>query len=346
MTVIERIQAYRDNPGVNQSKIKRIISVDDPEEEKLPGRKQYMETGDIVDSIITIPQDYWENKFLIVEAENRPGGAMDKIVNYVWNNRGEQEMLLALPDKIEEAVLIEEYVGNKHWGISQRINKVVEECSSYWDFLLEAQGRTIVLKKDWAICNMVAQNLKSSPNTTKYFAENGLTLTSEYQLDVYGTLNEVSCKGLLDKCLFNEQDRTIQPLDFKVTGTNVREWKYQARKSRADIQASFYTALLKQKFVDWRVLPFAFLVASSNPNVMPYVYHCTEKDLHIGEYGATRVKSYLLNEDMVVITQEEDIIYGWRDALEIYKDAVRLGIDDFDLDSFYSGRVKPLDVWS
>lgn len=346
MTIIEEIQGYRDNPGVNQSQLKRIINIDDPEPERIPGRKRYMETGDIVDSIITIPAEYHQDKFLIVDSEKRPGETMDKLISYVYANRGEETDLHNLTSKIEEAITIEEYVGNAHWNMDQRVEKVIKETHSYWNFLMEASGRTIVLTKEWDICSQIASNLKSSPNTVRFHNENGLTVTSNHQLAVYGTLQEVNCKALLDKCLFNEQARTIQPLDYKVTSSSLREWNRSSRKFRPDIQASFYTTLLKQKYSDWEVLPFAFLVASANPAISPYVYICTEVDLTIGERGASRIKSHLLNEEGTRITVEEDIIYGWRDALEIYKDAIRLGIEDFDIDSFYSQRTKPLDLWS
>lgn len=346
MTVLERVQRYQEDKGVNQSLVKKIISVDDPEPERMPGRKKNMEIGDIVDTILTMPAESYQGKFLIVDKETRPSDAMDKIVNYVYTNRGEENDLFNLTSVIEEAITLAEYKGNAHWTTEQRVEKVQKEVKEYWDFMLEAEGRTVVLSKEWQLCTEIAAILKSSPNTVSYHKENGLTITAEFQLDLYGELSGVRCKGLLDKVLFDDVNRTIQPVDFKVTGGSVQYWKSTARKFRYDIQASFYTALLRLNYPDWQILPFAFLVANHNPAVQPYVYTTSPIDLHIGEMGGRRFKSMMLNEDDVIITKEEDIIYGWRDALEIYKDCMQLGLDDFDLDSFYSNRTKPLDLWS
>lgn len=346
MTALERVRKYQEDPGVNQSLVKKIISVDDPEPERMPGRKKNMEIGDIVDTILTMPQEAYQDKFLIVDKDTRPSDMMDKIVTYVFNNRGEEKDLLNLTGLIEDAIALAEYKGNKHWDAARRVEEVNKEVADYWKFLIEAEGRTVVLSKEWQLCTEIAANLKSSPNTAPYHKENGLTVTAEFQLDLYGELSGVRCKGLLDKVLFDDMNRTIQPVDFKVTGGSVQYWKSTARKFRYDIQASFYTALLRLNYPDWEILPFAFLVANHNPAVQPYVYTASPIDLHVGEMGARRFKSMLLNEDDVIITKEEDIIYGWRDALEIYKDCLQLGLDDFDLDSFYSNRTKPLDLWS
>lgn len=346
MTVTERVLRYQEDSGVNQSLLKKVISVDDPEPEKLPGRKKYMEIGDVVDAILTFPQEAYTDKFLIVDSETRPGDTMDKIITFVYNNRGQETDLEILTPLIEKAVEITEYKGNAHWTTDQRVEKVIKETSAYWNHLMAAEGRTIVLTKDWQNCQQIANNLKTATNTVAYHRENGFTITAEYQLDLYGNLSEVRCKGLLDKVLFDDVNRTIQPIDYKVTGGSLRDWKYTARKFRYDIQSSFYTALLRINYPDWEILPFAFLVANHNPAVQPYVYTASPFDLHIGEFGARRFKSMLLNEDDIIITKEEDIIYGWRDALEIYKDCVRLGVEDFDLDSFFNNRIKVLDVWS
>jgi len=343
---MKEILEYEASPAVNQTLLKRIINIDDPEPERVPGRNKYMETGSIVDAILTLPQEWWKDKFLIVQEEKRPGETMDKIINRVYQQASSEANLYMLRDLIEGAIEEVQYKGNAHWTMQQRVDNVIKETISYWDFLQEAEGRTIVLQKEWDICSRIAENFKSSPNTYKYFAEDNFILRAKYQFPLYATLSEVDCKGLLDKCLFNERDFTIEPIDFKVTSASVREWKYQARRNRADIQASFYTALLKFHYPEWKVLPFTFLVGSANPAVSPYVYPCSPTDLYVGEYGATRVKSVLINEQDFNITREEEYIYGWRQALDIYKDAVRLGIEDFDLDSYFNNRTKMLELWS
>lgn len=346
MSALDTMQEYYDSPAVNQSLVKFILGSQEEEEIKLPGRKKSMELGSLVDLILTVPVEEWENKILTVEAEDRPSESMDRIITHVYKNRETSTDLHQLRNLIEEAIEIINYKGNASWSTTQRINKVIEKCSEHWEFLMLSEGRTVTLISEMEKAYEIADQIRHSPNTLKYFREDNFITQAYYQYAIYETLEEVPCKGLLDKCIINDKDKEILPIDFKVTGS-ISEWaRYIARKFRYDIQASFYTNLLKKKYPDYKILPFTFIVASANPKISPYVYECTEMDLYIGEHGANRHKGLITDaEDEHVMRTLIDPIHGYKQGLEIYKQCKRLGLENYDLDSYLTNRTSQLNLW-
>ena len=345
MSVLHQMQEYYESPALNQSFLKKLIDVDDVEIPKLPGSQRFMEPGTVIDWIITIPPDQWKDKMLIVQAEKKPSETMETILNMVWESREAESDLNNLIPQIEQAITAVEYVGNRNWYMSQKVDKVINSIKEFWELRLEAEGKTVVLQNDFDNYMQIADNIKGSANTYKYFVDDGLVTTLETQHPVYATLEGVDCKGLLDLVSINEQTKTMLPMDLKVTNASLRNWKYTARKFRYDFQASFYTALLKAKYPEYTILPFTFIVASQNPAVTPFVYVCTELDLIAGETGIVRVKSRVTTADDTLMGLEVDEVSGWKDALDIYTNCKRLGLDNFDLESYLTNRTKRLDLW-
>ena len=70
----------------------------------------------------------------------------------------------------------------------------------------------------------------------------------------------------------------------------------------------------------------------------------TELDLHIGKYGAERRKSIVELIETGNSYNEVEFIYGWNDALQIYKQCKQLGMIDYNLTKTLSG-TTPLNVW-
>jgi len=158
-------------------------------------------------------------------------------------------------------------------------------------------------------------------------------------MDIYWECLGEQCKGLLDLAI--ESDGVIQPIDVKVTGVNPNNFKWQARKFRYDIQASFYSDGLTA--LGYIVKPFINIVASTNPLVLPFVYIYTERDLEVGRNGCRKIKGRYYNP--IDEWLEEDYIYGYMDAINIYKQAKELGLSSYDIESYQNKRTKELNLW-
>lgn len=162
----------------------------------------------------------------------------------------------------------------------------------------------------------------------------------EFQKIVYWEYDDEKCKGLLD--IYKEQNGYGRIVDLKITDSTHREFKKIARRFRYDFQLSFYYQGISDT-TNLLQLPPCLLVYSTADNYAE-VYELTEIDLHIGKYGAERRKSVIELIETGDSFNEVEFIYGWNDALQIYKQCKQLGMTDYNLTKTLSG-TTPLNVW-
>ncbi len=327
------ILTYRENPALNQSFLKQIIGVYDTiirtEEEKL-----VMTLGSVVDCLITTPS-LFDEMFMVMDADiKRPSDTMVNISQYVFKNTTDFD-LNNNSTLLEEAIIKYSYVGNRVWDLEAKVEKIIKECSEYWEHLKVSSGKLVITKDLHSQALLIVHKLLTSFNTKSYF-----NVDSHKQMDIYWKCLGEQCKGLLDWAI-EESNSVIQPLDIKVTGVNPANYKWQARKFRNDFQASFYSDGLTA--LGYIVKPFINIVASTNPSIEPFVYIYSERDLEVGRNGCRKIKGKYYNhlEEWL----EEDYIYGYMDAINIYKQAKELGLPNYDIESYQNKRTKNLNLW-
>jgi len=344
-----RIEEYRDKPGLNQSLLKSIIGLPSEKEYEEPGRSYSMDMGSIVDALITTPE--YKDNFMILESDiEAPTGMMEKIVYYVYNSikNEERKPLEMWGSYLEIAIDKYQYKGSKNWTLENRINKILEETNTFFEHLMDSNGKTVVTQTEYNLANKIATNILTAKNTRHWF-DNDFEKYGQYP--IYWDYKQkpedeseegIPCKGLADWILFYP-DQTCQIIDLKVTSGNTQTWPQTiAKQFRYDIQGSFYNNGLST--IGWRPDRFINIVASQNPNIEPYVYIHTDVDAYIGQWGARRIKSKLYTPIFEI--NQEDVIYGFDDAIQIYKQAKLLGIDHWDIESFQNGRIKDLNLWT
>lgn len=335
-----RIEEYRDAEGLNQSLLKSIIGLPSEKEYEEPGRSYNMDMGSIVDALITTPE--YKDNFMILESDiEAPTGMMEKIVYYVYNNvkNEERKPLEMWWSYLEIAIDKYQYKGSKNWTLENRIDKILTETNTFFEHLMDSNGKTVVTQTEYSLANKIATNILTAKNTRHWF-NNDFEKYGQYP--IYWEYQEEKCKGLLDWVLFYP-DQTCQVIDLKVTSGNTQTWPQVIGKQfRSDIQGSWYNNGLET--IGWRPDRFINIVASQNPNIEPYVYVHTKEDAYIGQWGARRIKSKIYTPTFEI--NQEDVIYGFDDAIQIYKQAKLLGIDHWDIESFHNGRIRDLNLWT
>ncbi len=337
---MDTIRAYRDRDALNYSYIKRIIGASDIDDDELviaPGERKHITMGQLVDLMLSYPEELINDNLYFYKYE-KPSDTIIQIIYNAYTGSGDitDDELLASIDKFG-------YVGNRSWDNQRKLQEIKAKGEDYINFLFTSKDKLIISEDEYTTARLILSNLKTSDNTKNLILAEG-----QHQLPLYTTMYDVDCKALLDKLIF-KHDNTIapiiQPIDFKITSGSLQSWKYVARKFRYDIQASWYTEIIKRVYPFHTILPFKFIVGSANPNIKPYVYICTDEDLSIGKMGFRRYRTIRYNETDKKTKTVEDIL-GWMQGLHVYKTMKELNLTDtFDIQGHYNNRTENLNLW-
>lgn len=224
-------------------------------------------------------------------------------------------------ESIQAAINEVGYYNNRHKDNvdeDKRIDEFLPFEDIYNDLI---SGKKIVSTSTKKEAEVIANFILSDKKAGKY-------MDGDYQQAIYWQHEDVNCKGLLDV----QGNGFIT--DLKITDSSLRDWKYIARKFRYDFQLSYYR-------YGTGTNPDVYIVVYSTADRAVDVFKLSELDLEIGRFGCNRNKSKLiLFED---VYQEQEVIYGWEDAISIYKEAKERNLPDFNVS--YSELVNPLNVW-
>lgn len=296
-------ESYYSNPGISQSKLKLLLgpnpnifnTVQEPElyfEEK-----KHFVLGDAVDCQLTRPPEEFSRKFHVSRVANKPSDTIKSIVNEVYDRVKiiesiEIGSITDHPTMILISCNNHEY--QMRWNESTRINKVCEAWE-YWEDLKQAEGKQVLSEEEDSLISQIVMSIRTSPNTSKYF-QVSKDVEVLYQLAIYFPCQGLDCKALLDMVVINHKEKTIQPIDIKTMGDQTIYFPKSLRQRRYDIQAAFYTqailqwCIMQDKYLDYKILNFKFIVESTvNPGT-PLVFTCSNELLAIGREG--RVQEY------------------------------------------------------
>jgi hypothetical protein len=196
-----------------------------------------------------------------------------------------------------------------------------------------AKGISYVSKEKHDEAQFIASHLLTDKKTERYFKE------VDFQVPLYWNYNDVECKGLLDMLYTTDY---AQVRDIKITDASLREWKKIARRFRYDFQVSFYSEGVNENIPLPQRPPL--LIVYSTADKQSEVFELTDVDLHTGKYGCERKRSVIEFIETGDKFNEVEFIHGWNDAIEIYKQAKELGLNDYNIftNPFQN---QPLNVW-
>ena len=258
---------YRDNPALNQSflkcfdsyeKVKYALHKSEQELEKEVDKGYKL--GLMVDTIIT-DNDNFDNIFYLSDIPKPTKTQKDLVDKFVELHPNEDMMSFDLVSFCKEHKFWSNLVDEEK--ISEKVN--ADEIISYYLFLKETKTKYFVTQEEIDLAKSLVELFKTS--YTKDFFEH----TTHYQLELYGKIDGIDSKGLLDMVIKNDSDKTIQihdieippksilPMDMKVTTLNpltaIKKFKY-------NIQAAWYFMLLRTVYPEYRIFNPVYLFAS------------------------------------------------------------------------------------
>lgn len=314
------MKSYYDNPAISNSKLNLLE--EGPFEYMLNARKEadYFDEGSAVDCILTTPELAESTLMFLPKNIKVPTGKTKEVIRRVVNEKAVTD------EEILNILYLEDYQPN--WKPETSLNKIKE----YEDYLnlyrYAAEEDRIVLSYDQkkTIDSCVSKVLKS-PTAGKYFTQSphfneDFYTSVETQIPFYWSKNvldtEIDLKCLMDVVLFNDKEKTIDPVDLKTTGNPPEKFPYSYITYRYFRQAAFYTQALQQKYPEYTVNPFKFVVVSKNDEYEPIVYEVSSFDLSVGIKGGYRANSTSLYrgtdnllKELVIRRKESNWITPW-----------------------------------
>ncbi len=317
----QEVEDYRNSEAVSQSKLKLLtVSVDAFKEVKEPEmffeEKEHFIIGSAVDDFITMGEGYFEENYFI-GSSSKPSALIMSIVQQVFQSRTADDFDNFFNQDLLPAIEAHNYQPN--WKVETRIKKVSEEGESYWNELVQSEGKIVLsVEQDMKVKQIINQLFTHEYTKELFTPEDNEDIY--YQVPIYFEHDEVFCKALLDMIIVNHSNKEVYAHDIKTIGDYTKLFHHQCLKRRYDIQASWYMEALLQwvgnNFPGYNVLPFSFIVASTTKQCPPVEFVTDVEFLNVGKFGVSLLYDYELNEEIqtkVVKTK------GWKQLLSEYK---------------------------
>ncbi len=317
---LEQLTQYANSDSLNQSFLKGVIV--NKVSSKPPSIKTLL--GSYTDTLITLPEHV--NDLFVVD-DLTLTDTQYKIIHKIVE-LGEWDRYT-----IQQAINEVGYYNNRHKEDVNQDKRIDEFLPFEEIYNTLKSGKSYIGSQKANEAEMIAMRLLTDKKTARYFKD------VAYQVPLYWQYDDVECKGLLDMVY---ADKYCQVRDIKITDASLSEWKKVARRFRYDWQLSFYAEGASETFPLPQANPL--LIVYSTTDNCAEVFELTELDLHTGKYGCERRRSVIEIIEKAQSFNEVELIYGWNDAIEIYKQAKELGRDDYNI--FYNPlENKPLNLW-
>lgn len=336
-----RPQAYELSPALSQSDItlfeKNIIKfhheviLREPRDDK---KSDALDLGSLIDAILLDP-DALSNYYVM--AQYKASGKEKEVVDLVWTQLVKDEIPLGKIKTLSTYIpivekAIEDIKYQPKWKPETRVMKIVDNGSEYFEQLKEAGGKVIVSMDMWNLAHSTVDGILEDFSTGPTFKMLKGDDCPEYivvhkSADLYGTDTATGKekKGLLDFFIEDTRSKVIAPWDLKSAKSHA-QFLQNYRMSRYGRQGAFYTALLKENFPKYKILPFQFLVVPTQSGERPEIYIMSESELIVNTDGGEhnmgyRIKGY--KELMAEISWHENE-GAWDHRKEYYETGCNL----------------------
>jgi len=339
MTEREKLQEYFNHPALNQSKLKALLKngvwgLKKQEENEKTSLLYYHEDrsfiiGQAADTLLTRKSDFDAEYY--VPGFKKPSAAIISIITEVYEGRKSDDLS-------ENKSLIHHTCNRQQFSMNlakedlfsdTRVSSVITKGAEYWKSLFEADGKQILQESEIEAARSIADSIERHYAAYELLISENADEEIFHQKDYYFTFpgTEIPCKMLADHVKFNHKKKTIQVTDIKTMWGNPKYFPLQVRDYRYDIQAAFYVTGLSILFPDYDILPFKFIVETTDKGMQgePLIYICSNQLLSAGIYGTEPVyhekSGRLLKPEQKGILAGIDL-YNWHMENGFSKDKV------------------------
>lgn len=275
--------------------------------------------GSMVDILLTEGLDVYNDTFMVAEIPVLTASRLD-IAEELFNTYKDQHKLLESIGKESILAVADKVNFQTNWNNNTRVKKIIEECSDYYNLMVQAKDKIIVSREDHQAAIDCVQALRNSKATSHFFTPPLFSnIENFYQLKFLGKYEDIEVKCMLDLCVVDHENKIIVPVDIKTTFYPEAEFPKAFLKWNYWIQAQLYWYILRQNldndpyFKDFELKDFTFLVVSRNhlnPLVWQYPDTKAEVDLEYGDNFKCRNWRKILKELHYYLTEKPKFPIG------------------------------------
>jgi hypothetical protein len=304
-----------------------------------PGR--HFDKGSAVDILLTEGLKKFEEQ-VYIHSDNFPTGKVLTLADTIFKDYQESGdkvdiKVFATPQHCLDTMDVIDFHTNMVANPEGRTKKF--DLPEFWSYLqmLQMKDKKIVLDYDeYRACKAIVTSLQTHKNTKKYTQLTSRKYEDIYdQLEVYWTFLGENMKCKLDRVIVNNNNKTIQPIDFKTTGDSTLSFVKSITRFNYNYQASIYLEGVKHQFKDllsdgYTILPFMFIIETTVLEYVgtPRLFTINEKTIELSAKGG-KIKGYYVKgwKELVV-----DKIWYDANGYEEHRDYVEnKGIIEIDL---------------
>lgn len=154
---------------------------------------------------------------------------------------------------------------------TSRLGKVLTEKNEiYWDYLKQAEGKTVIDFDTHEHIKNAIEKIKSNPGVMEclgFFADsmNGIKSMNELNLVNVDTMYSFGLRGIIDNLVFDPGKKEIRINDLKSTAKNLSSFTDSIEYYKYWMQAAIYKSLIdfhygsKPEYADWDIV-YRFIV--------------------------------------------------------------------------------------
>lgn len=281
--------------------------------------------GSVVDTLLT-DTDNFDNLYQVAIA-NKPTGQLLTFTEFLIDLHLQDPNRDALELFKEAYSLLEQSNGGK---VRNKFETFVtdfnDKAVDYYEETLLSKDKTLITPDDYALCKKIAQSIRESDTTKEEFLKCN-TFKEVILFDYRG----IPMKCEVDLSYRDDKKKIIEPKDLKVTSfvesfiwDNFLKFNYY-------IQSSLYRYALQQKYPDYDVRPFTFIVGCQNAYNRPLIYTTSDKWHKKGFDGFTvgKVKYKGIDQiiDEIQLTVDNNL---WDISVDNYNNNGVIQIPEFD----------------
>ena len=282
MTIFEE---YINHPGVSRS---FLISLSTNPSKQFKLSSTYLDKGSALDLLVSEGPLSFDSVYSL---EPNPPSKGDYYRIAKAKAKGENYEQVYNETRLKSSLEDVERLLRTHSDWEEYINKYKE---------LYESGKVLISPEEKSeVFDAYARLLKDEQIRTLVNNVNG-----QYQVPVYGTINDILCKGLIDIMIIDKEKKEIELYDLKTTSDYPLDFIKSYFKYRYDIQGSFYHELVKLNYPNYTIKFFRFIVVSFDKRGVPYMFEMTPNELFGARNGRIKFERYYK---------------GYRELLEDYK---------------------------
>lgn len=237
--------------------------------------------GNLVDTLVTGSSKDFEDKYIIAYLSLNDDTI--SIIQTIYNTYKDQyKDFMQIPlVQVSQIAKQQGFWPADKWADTKRYEEFLKKgnIAEYYNFLVKAEGKTVITNEQLQDAIKCMQALKSSETTRFYFAENehNHPIQRYYQLKFKATFNNINYRCMSDLLLCDYTNKKIYPVDLKTSSSYEDEFYHSFVKWFYSYQARLYWRIIQDNldrdeyFKDFELEDYTFIVVNKN-NLIPLTW--------------------------------------------------------------------------